>query len=228
MAALLMAAWPMVASAQSTQTSTTDTTTTTQTTQTTTPDPDDDTFFGTDSHWIGSAFVGGNFGQDSDESSVNFGGSVGYLWRGIAGGEFMADFAPDFRLEPGRSALLNDSEPWINSYMANAIVAVPLGEERSWQPYVSGGLGVLSLRSDSIDSDDNTLTPDSMRPAGNLGFGVLGFLGGVGLRGDVRWFRGFERSGDVDSGDSAGDIIGSTVLSQLQFWRANVGVAFRW
>ena len=70
MAALLMAASPMVASAQSTQTSTT-TTTTTQTTQTTTLDPDDDTFFGTDSHWIGSAFVGGKISVGMSEQTSN-------------------------------------------------------------------------------------------------------------------------------------------------------------
>jgi hypothetical protein len=219
-AVALAAWWPAVAAAQ--------TTTTTDPAGQTTVSQYDDTFFGpTDSHWIGSAFIGGNFGDGTDEGSMDFGGSVGYLWRGVFGGEFQANFSPDFNLEPTRSALLGGGEPWISSYMANAVLALPMGAERRFQPYVSGGLGALTLNADELVDDDD-FEPDDSRAAGNLGFGVLGYLGNIGIRGDVRWFRGFEGDEDGDPVETPGEAVGNAILSDLQFWRANIGVAFRW
>lgn len=91
---------------------------------------------------------------------------------------------------------------------------------------------MLTLRSDSIMSngDQNELEPDDSRFAGNVGGGFMGFVGNIGFRGDVRYFRGFEQKGggDVDPVESPQEAIGSRILSQLAFWRANVGVAFRW
>ena len=180
----------------------------------------------TDSHWIASGFAGTNFGSDAQEASFDFGGSVGYLWNGAAGVELLANFSPEFELEGGRSALLLGDQPWINSYMFNAIGAVPVGEDARFQPYVSGGLGALTLRSDVLITDDgfSNLEPDNTQLGGNLGFGVMGFAdNNVGFRGDVRYFRGFEDDG-VDLG---GPIVGSMILSDLSFWRATAGLAFK-
>jgi hypothetical protein len=77
---------------------------------------------------------------DAEEANLNFGGSLGYLWRGIIGGEFLAEMSPEFELEAGRTDLLFENEPWVNSYMANVIAAVPLGAGAMFQPYVSGRL----------------------------------------------------------------------------------------
>lgn len=194
-------------------------------------DPDPDPQEWTDrveSHWLASGFVGSNFANDADEASVDFGGSLGYLWRGVLGVEFQANFAPEFDLEPGRSALLQGEQPWINSYMFNAISAVPLGDEGRFQPYVSGGLGALTLRADVLDAVGADVDPDDSRFGGNIGFGVLGFANNnVGIRGDVRYFTGFqeELGDDIESPE---ELVGSQVLSDLNFWRANIGVAFRW
>ena len=64
-------------------------------------------------NWMVSGFIGTNFGSsrnnDSVElsvsrtsthssTSVNFGGQVAYLGRGVIGGEFLADFSPSDRL----------------------------------------------------------------------------------------------------------------------------------
>jgi hypothetical protein len=185
----------------------------------------------TTSHWLASGFVGSNFGGDADEASVDFGGTIGYLWRGVAGAEFQANFSPDFELSGTRSGLLFEGQPWINSYMANAIGAVPLGVEGQFQPYLSGGLGVLTLRSDSIlsNGDRNELEPDDSRFAGNIGGGLMGYVGNFGFRGDIRYFRGFEQgSGDVDPVESRQEAIGTQILSELAFWRINGGVAVRW
>lgn len=181
-----------------------------------------------ESHWLASAFVGSNFADDAEEPSLDFGGTIGYLWRGVLGAEFQANLSPDFELEGTRGALLFGEQPWINTYMANAIGAVPLGPEGQWRPYVSGGIGAVTLRSDAIvtDGERNEFEPDQTRFGGNLGFGVMGFVTNLGIRGDVRYFRGFED--DMSSSDGPEDIIGRRVLSELGFWRANVGVAIKW
>jgi hypothetical protein len=101
------------------------------------------------------------------------------------------------------------------------------------QPYVSGGLGALTLRADAIDGDGNEngtlddFQPDSTRFGGNVGAGLMSYMGNFGVRGDVRYFRGFENE-DVDADAPLGSAIGNAVLSDLSFWCANVGLAFRW
>jgi len=182
------------------------------------------------SHWFASGFVGSDFGNNVNSASVNFGGNVGYLWHGLVGGEFAANFSPNFSLDPGRRALLLGDQPWINTYMANAIGAVPLGAEGRWQPYVSGGVGAITLNSSTITTGTpgnlSEISPDDSRFAGNIGGGLMAFAGNVGIRGDVRWFRASQANvGDITS---AGSALSTAVLSQLQFWRANVGVAFQW
>jgi hypothetical protein len=221
-----LVAWPAAAVAQ-------DTTTTTTTTAPAVQTADLDDYDGpTDSHWLASGFVGSNFGRDSSEANVDFGGTLGYLWNGVLGAEFQANLSPDFELEGFRRALLVNEQPWINSYMINAMAAAPIGFDRQWQPFISGGFGALSLRADALlseDGDQNEIRPDDTQAAGNIGGGIMGFMGNVGIRGEVRYFKGFDRAdADVDPVESPAEAIGSQILSDLQFWRANIGVAFRW
>jgi len=50
---------------------------------------------------------------------------------------------------------------------------------------------------------------------------VMGFFSSnIGLRGDVRYFRGLR--GASESGNTAG-----LALSDLKFWRGSVGVSFK-
>src|SRR5437868_2234054 len=77
-------------------------------------------------HWIASGFVGADFGGLADGSTFDFGGQLGYLFRGIAGPEFVGDFSPNFT---NRNAPLVN-RPDRNAYMFNAIAAVPVG--RDW------------------------------------------------------------------------------------------------
>src|SRR5215468_10380815 len=100
-----------------------------------------------DSYWTASGFIGSNFGAGANSASVDFGGQIAYLYRGLIGAEFLGDFAPNFHIN---NALLADN-PNVNSYMANVIGPVPIGSEATVQPYVSGGLGGIQLRSDMFN-----------------------------------------------------------------------------
>jgi len=174
----------------------------------------------------------------------------------MAGAEFIASFTPNFQMQNALTATTNESN--LNSYMFNGIAAVPLGADAQWQPFVSGGFGAITLRNGNSNSSSsatteagqavsNTFNPDETHPGGNIGFGIMGFLGAVGVRGDVRYFHAFNQNNDnttgttgtttgatgtttgttgtgtTDTGSSSGDF-----LPGLNFWRANIGVAFRW
>jgi hypothetical protein len=218
MVAACVAAAPLTAAAQDPVTPT-PTTTQTQTTAGFTEQ--------VESHWLASGLAGSNFAEDAEEASLDFGGTIGYLWRGVVGAEFQANFSPEFEFGGTRSGLLFDDQPAINSYMANAVGAIPLGQEGRWRPYVSGGVGLLTLRSETLGTNDD-IEPDDSRFGGNIGGGLLAFVRNVGFRGDIRFFRGFNANEDIDPAENQTEAIGNQVLSELQFWRATAGVAFRW
>ena len=62
----------------------------------------------------------------------------------------------------------------------------------------------------------------------NVGGGITGFSGRWGFRGDVRYYKtSVDNNIDlIDLGD--GSVFTQATLSGLAFWKANVGVAFRW
>ena len=182
-----------------------------------------------ESYWTVSGSVGSNFGARADESSVQFGGQLAYLYRGVFGGEALADFAPHFRIN---NALLAGN-PMVNAYMANAIGVVPLGSESRVHPYVSGGLGVLQLQSSDIrtpllPTSNLTTSSNQTRFAGNIGGGVMGFAGNFGVRADIRYFTAFSNDLSTDPNVPAADLFARNLLAGLDFWRASLGVAVRW
>ncbi len=180
-----------------------------------------------ESHWLASGFAGANFGanfrEDSGES-VTFGGQIGYLWHGYVGAEALVDFTPGFKVP--NSFLLAD-DPNLSSYMANGIVAAPFGEYGQFLPYFSAGIGVFHMSTNFVTLDPaNSLTGGQGRFGGNIGGGFIGYAGNVGVRGDVRWYNV-----DVErdfTASNARDVFTLGLLSGLEYWRANVGVAFRW
>ncbi len=182
----------------------------------------------------------------SSQRSADFGASAGYLWHNAVGGEFLASFTPKFQMQ--NTLPPAGSTPNVNSYMANAVGAVPLGSDSQFQPYISGGFGAVTLRgvngntttanngnalSNAAASTGqaiaNVLNPDETRPGGDVGVGLMAFLGNIGVRGDLRYFRAFSNSNSA-SGSTTGTSSTSTTefLPGLSFWRANIGVAFRW
>ena len=91
-------------------------------------------------------------------------------------------------------------------------------------------LGAIALHTNvftSVRGIDTTSTNLS-RFGSNLGGRLMVFADHVGVRGDVRHYSA-TTSDDVVPirRGSAGDLT-RALLSGLQFWRADVGVAFRW
>ena len=211
--------------------------------QTTTTAPSQPVYSGqTGGQWFASGFVGSNFSasldtdidnlnDNSSNSSLEFGGNIGYTWNRVFGVEFLADFTPGF----GVDRFLDDDDfnllvddPRLNTYMFNLIAAVPISAGR-FQPFISGGLGGMSLVADVRDSllDPDSRTRSSLsRMGSNLGGGVYTFAGNVGVRADVRWFH--SSSDDNRTATIIADQLTENIVSGLSFWRANIGIAFRW
>lgn len=213
-------------------------------------DRDTDESTALNNEWIASGFVGGNFGQNSLSSSVDFGGTVGYLYRGIVGGEFLAGFSPRFKLDR-----LVTGDTNINNYMANVIAAAPVGSLGEFRPFISGGIGAvtMSLNSNAVypfgpaganpivntANNNSVFDPNAKHLAADVGGGLMAFAGRWGVRGEVRYFSAVGTTNSTTVINAAGVPVngagtsGSTfkdnsLLNNVKFWRANIGVAFRW
>lgn len=196
------------------------TTTTTTTTQTVVTDD-----YG-DSRNIVSGAVGGVWGGDTEDGSWAFDGAYDYLYNDVVGFEFIGAFTPDFSLTDFPA--LDDTR--VNAYMFNAIAALPFGGNANWLPFVSGGVGMFTIRDgrDELDLDldldldglvDSPL--DDNQFGGNIGVGIMGFADQVGFRADVRYYSGL--------GNNEGDreFISDT-FRDISYWRSTAGISFRW
>ena len=185
--------------------------------------------------WMASGFIGSSFGTSSNTlqqtdnvpAGLTYGGQVGYLWHGIVGGEFIADFAPDV----GFDSILFADQPHVNSYMGNVIAAVPFGGDR-YDPYISGGFGSIGIRADLFtlangNGSTSTAEANQQRWGGNIGGGILAYVSRFGVRGDVRWFQA--SGGDNFSNSrTPAENVAQELLSNVHFWRGTLGLAFRW
>jgi hypothetical protein len=109
----------------------------------------------------------------------------------------------------------------MNSYMANAIGVLPIGAKGQFQPFVSGGYGGIQMRFANVpgNASDNQLTGGA-----NVGTGVMAFGGSVGIRAEARYYRAMNN--DTPSGTLV-QTATQALLSDLAFWRTNVGIAFQ-
>jgi len=104
--------------------------------------------------------------------------------------------------------------------MFNAVVGGPhRGANNAFRPYFSGGLGWIKseVESDTLLFDDELSNTNF---GFNLGGGVMTYFRNVGLRGDVRYYQ-------TMSGSEFNDVLDLEV-GDFDFWRASVGVVFRW
>jgi len=103
---------------------------------------------------------------------------------------------------------------------------VPVGgTDGPFRPYVSAGFGTIrtQLRSES-DVFDELRSNDS---GYNFGAGAhLLAAGRVGIRADVRYFRGFEAIDDEDPVENP--LFDQPFADEVfNFWRGTIGVTFR-
>ncbi len=180
--------------------------------------------------WLFTPYVGGVFGgkanfgdfnnvDDEVERRVAFGASLGWMGNGIIGAEVDFGFVPNFfqNTAGGGDFAFGDSN--VTTLMGNLILGAPIGGQSGpgLRPYASGGVGLMRTKVDGGDFFDDLNTNDLGL---NVGAGVHGFLSdNVGIRGDVRYFRSLQDNEPDDEFDLA--------LSDFNFWRATVGITFR-
>jgi opacity protein-like surface antigen len=189
--------------------------------------------------WIASFNVGNYFGASGGfenellntdiNRSIAFGGQIAYLWRSNVGAEFLADFAPTFKIP----SLVISDHPSVSAYMFNAIYGFNVGHLGTFRPYISAGIGAINMSADLIDTTliQSTISASQSRFGGNVGVGGFGYIGKVGVRADIRWFKA-----NADNTLLGSDLQNSLLddanriveLSGIKYWRSSLGVAFRW
>jgi opacity protein-like surface antigen len=182
--------------------------------------------------WLLTPFVGMNFGgsatfndalgdfEDEFEKRGTFGASLAWMGAGAIGFEFDFGYTPNFFETTEGDFDFDYGDNNLTTLMANIIVGAPFGGQTGGgiRPYASGGIGIMRSRiTDAEDLVDDLSASDL---GFNVGGGVSGFFNDrVGLRGDIRYFRQLQDDEDDDDFDlSVGD---------LRFWRASLGVIFR-
>jgi outer membrane protein with beta-barrel domain len=164
-------------------------------------------------------WIGANWGSglNIDNGRAAFGVNAGAMGAGIIGGEVAFGYSPSFwgnQNDFGNNSVID--------LMGNLIVGIPIGGTHGAgvRPFVSGGIGLLRTQLDGgtlarVSSSNNML-------GWNLGGGAMGFFNDhVGLRGDVRYTRGFE---NLNTGNTVIDLAGA---NQLHYWRLQAGVVLR-
>jgi len=180
--------------------------------------------------WLFTPFIGTNFGgkanfgdfndfDDEFERRVNFGASLGWMGKGIVGAEVDFGWSPNFFENTVGDSNFAFGDSNVTTLMGNLIVGAPIGGQSGpgIRPYASGGVGLIRTRVDGGDFFDDLDTNDF---GFNVGAGLHGFFSdNVGIRGDIRYFRSLQDNEPDDEFDLA--------VSDFDFWRATVGVTFR-
>ena len=162
------------------------------------------------SNWVVTPFLGSTSGGSVTETAATVGVSGGWTsssWFGVEGD---LGWTPEFFEQDGFRTTRR-----VLTVMGNGVLNVPAGSNR-WRPYVSGGLGSLHPR---LSEAGGIFSIDERTLGWDAGGGADIFVGRVGVRGDLRYFRGLNT--DDDQNDFNLD------FSKLGFWRVSVGIAVR-
>ena len=140
-------------------------------------------------------FTEGSDGSgEGDFTNYALGGSLTYNVNRYWGveGEFGGAFGIDQRIQFANGPSIGDaSPPDLLAYYGNALF-YPLKNDRRFVPYVTGGVGGLSL----FEKEEVAFGNDETFLTGNTGGGVKVYFGRWGVRGDYRFFA-------IDSKDDA-------------------------
>lgn len=184
--------------------------------------------------WFVSPFIGANFGGSADfgdfpdaddevERRLDMGATIG--WNpNVVGFEVDFGFSPNFFEDTAGDRNFDFGESNVTTLMTNLLISAPPGT--GFRPYLSTGLGLIRANIDGGDFFDDLSTNDL---GVNIGGGLNGqFTDNVGIRGDLRYFRGLEQRDDDDpleDDDFADEDFG---FENFSFWRGTVGLTFRW
>ena len=190
--------------------------------------------------WLFTPYLGINFSgaantinldnfDEAFEQRVNFGGSLAGMSNGIFGFEVDFNYTPNFfqATEGSEDFDLLNIDSSLTTLMGNLVIGIPIGGTTGGgiRPYVAAGAGLMrsNIAFDNILDD---LSTNDL--AINVGGGIhVFFTDNLGLRGDVRYFRGLQQQDDDDlleDDDFFDDDFG---LEDFDYWRATIGVTFR-
>jgi opacity protein-like surface antigen len=178
--------------------------------------------------WLLSPFVGMRFGGDTsyldpevgtEKKKFVWGASLALLTSGVLGVEADFSYIPGFFEGEESDSTIAHSRAI--TLMGNVIIALPLDATRGGlRPYVVGGVGLLHVRAE--DPAVGLYSAHANVFGLNVGGGALGPLTQrSSIRFDVRHFR------NVSSGDQV-PVLNTSESFDLSFWRATIGVAFRY
>ncbi|MDP2320390.1 MAG: outer membrane beta-barrel protein [Acidobacteriota bacterium] len=182
--------------------------------------------------WLLTPYVGVVFGGSANNFNVNdlsdefeqrlsFGGGLTWMGKGMVGLEVDYHLAPNFYQITGgdRDIELLNLDSSVQTLMANFVLGAPLGGTSGIgvRPYGVAGIGLMRATLSGADQLFNNLSNNELGV--NVGGGVhVFFSDNIGLRGDARYFRALEK------GDDGGRDLD---LEDFDFWRATLGVTFR-
>jgi len=170
--------------------------------------------------WLFTPNLGTTFGADaSGNEHFTYGASIGWMGAGIFGWEADLSYTPEFfEAGDGDFDAVDDSN--VVSWMANAIIGLPIGGQRGggFRPYFAVGAGVMQS---NVTGQDSLFDINNSEFGFNIGGGAMGFMTDhVGFRGDLRYMRSLEDPVEDNEFD-----IG---VGNFDFWRGTAGVTFRW
>jgi len=159
--------------------------------------------------YIGSSFKS-TFDSYDFGTKLHYGAAITWLGQGGVGFELDFGYAPTF-FEAGEDTFF-DFEPKgsVATVMGNLVVG---GGGNGIRPYASGGLGLMRSR---IESVSDLLDYSNNGFGVNVGGGLRGGSGAVGIKGDIRYFRQVSNLTPIRDFE----------LGDFSFWRASVGVSF--
>lgn len=183
--------------------------------------------------WLFTPYLGIVFGgaantvdldnfDEAFEQRATFGGTLAGMSNGIFGFEVDFGYSPNFfQLTQGSENFpFLDIDSSVTTLMGNLVLGIPIGGTTGGgvRPYVTAGVGLIRANIEFTELFDNLSTNET---GFNLGGGVhVFFSDNVGLRGDVRYFRGLEQRDEDESGVDFG-------LEDFDFWRGSLGITFR-
>jgi hypothetical protein len=182
--------------------------------------------------WLLTPYLGVTFGgnasfgdvgtfDDNFEKKVTYGVNATWMGAGIVGFEVDFGTTPNFFENTSGVGDFDWGDSNVTTLMGNLIVGAPIGGQSGIgvRPYGSVGIGLLRSNVSSTGLLDDLSTNDL---GFNAGAGAHVFFNdNVGLRGDIRYFRGLQND---DSNDT---VLGDLGFEDFDFWRGTVGVTFR-